>query len=1521
MSELRSLFSSPSEVADSTDQAMIQGITGQFPIVGRRYRLDIGNLVAQRKDYTHLDEKKAILSGSSLTYPIKGSAVLTDVTSGKVVDRVDNYTFCDTYHLTGKHTVIYSGNNYVASNLLVRLPGVFVRHTNTGDLEAEFNTGTGQSFTILLYPKEQMFRLEVGGSEVPVAVLLHTVLGVANTTVEKYVPPGIWEKNLAAVQGKEDRYVTTLYNKFVASYQQNKKDSIETKITKLREAVMKGELSKVTTKITMGVEKNTMDPEIFLLALKNLVLVYRGDKEEDNRDSLQFKRVQGLSDFISNRFDKNSDVVKKAALRIKFNLDRFISNSAGVPTVRQILGTKPFNKVFTDFIVNSTLSSTPTETNPIESIESVGKVTLIGPKEGGAGSERMIPMEARNIHASNLGILDPSRTPESSSAGIDLRFTIAAKRDKQGLLYTTVKDKSGQMKDVSVQELMNSTVGFPNQETENNLPTDKIHAQVKGKMREVQRRDVDYWIADSTHQYTITTNLVPFLNLNHPGRLTMAGKAITQALSIENREVPLVQSVDDKGVPFSKSLGHMISTKSPVDGVVISVSNERVSIKATDGRVVDIDLVKNLPFNMKGFIDDMAPKVKQGDRVSKGQLLADNNYTKDGHLTLGRNLYCGYMPYKGFNHEDGLVLSRSCASELSSNHAYKYSYDLKADTITMKSLFRRFFPSEFSAAQVDKLDDRGIIKQGQVLNYGDPIYAFLEKKVPSEIDRALGRLDKQLSVPYRKVVEVWEHEEQGQVVDVFSDHTSLRVIVKSVKPLTIGDKLTGLHGNKGIVSLILEDHEMPHSKTTGKPLDILLNPASVTSRINYGQIAEVAAAKIASKVGTPYKVRNFQSFGTEGAMSGLKKELGSHGLSDTDEVYDPKTGKKFGDILCGPQYFLKLFKTTDSNYSARNVGKYDSYLQPAKGGDEGAKGIGYMEMLGLLGSDARKNLKEIATIKSEKNEEYWGKFQRGEPLPKPKVTFATRKFFDYLKGAGIHVREENGDLVAAPMTDVDTLQMSHGAIQNASVIAAKNNQVEKGGLFDLGATGGLTGTKWSHYKLSEPVLNPIFEKPVRTILGLTGTDVEGIASGSIGVHVIDKGNVSLHSTTTGEELKRIRTSFTVPEAKELIKKAATQDPYGLLVGGEAFKAMLSHIHPETELRATSDMYKSTKAVAKKDVLAKRMKYLKGLVNTGLDKPESAYVIQHVPILPPVMRPVIDKGANNIEFGDLNKLYKEMILSDQEGVAGLKDILPASEMVSQRKGLYDSIKAVAGLGSATGPSSSKQELKGIIRAITGDEGPKMGMFHSRILKRNQDMSGRSTIYAAPDVGFNQAKFPKDMMWSMFKMHIIRELVRNGMRFPEAKVAYDNKTLAAQNMFNKLSKEIPIILNRPPTLMKTNEMAVYGIPIEEKTIGLNILHLPGYAADFDGDALMTYLPTTPEAIQEAKQKLLPSRHLSDARLGYGNSMFAPGHEAILGSVHLTRPNTDERVHDFKTESEALEALHAGKINDNTPIRITP
>jgi DNA-directed RNA polymerase subunit beta len=476
------------------------------------------------------------------------------------------------------------------------------------------------------------------------------------------------------------------------------------------------------------------------------------------------------------------------------------------------------------------------------------------------------------------------------------------------------------------------------------------------------------------------------------------------------------------------------------------------------------------------------------------------------------------MPYKGYNHEDGLVISRSCADGLSSHHAYKIDYDVQPTTVLRKSLIARYFPGKYTKEQLEKLDEQGFPKVGATFHHGDPVYIVLEKREPTPEDKMLGRLHKTLVLPYRPVSEVWNHDEPGLVVDAHTEGKAIRILMRSVKPLEVGDKLTGLHGNKGIVSLILNDNEMPFNKSNGKPADIVLNPASVTSRINLGQLMETVAGKIAQKTGKPYLIHNFSKNSNIGE---LHKELRDHGIDDSEMFVDPKTGKDLGKVLTGPQYFIKLYKTSDQNYSARSVGGYDNTMQPTKGGEEGSKSVGYMEMLGLMGSDARKNLKEIATLKSEENSEFWSKFATGQPLPKPKTTFATNKFFNYLNAAGVKTTISDGRITASPMTDKDILAMSNGAIKEPLMLSTKNLEPEKGGLFDAALTGGVRGNKWSHYKLAESVVNPVFERPVKALLGLKTKEFEDLAHGTLGVVHGGGGVFHLHDTTTGKHVKTI----------------------------------------------------------------------------------------------------------------------------------------------------------------------------------------------------------------------------------------------------------------------------------------------------------------------------------------------------------------------------------------------------------------
>lgn len=377
------------------------------------------------------------------------------------------------------------------------------------------------------------------------------------------------------------------------------------------------------------------------------------------------------------------------------------------------------------------------------------------------------------------------------------------------------------------------------------------------------------------------------------------------------------------------------------------------------------------------------------------------------------------------------------------------------------------------------------------------------------------------------------------------------------------------------------------------------------------------------------------------------------------------------------------------------------------------------------------------------------------------------------------------------------------------------------------------------------------------------------------------------------------------------------DPESLAVSGNALHQMLSSIDPDVQITALKAEIKETRSPSKRDAIIKKIKYLAGLQKVDL-KPQNAYILHNVPVTPPMVRPSIPMGGNRIEFADVNTLYRDHMLVNN-GLKDNLDFLPHDMLINERKDSYNGLKAVFGLGDAVSGGARGKDLKGYIQQIAGDTGPKGGFFHNKLLKKKQDFSGRATIYAEPNLGFNEVAAPKDMLWTMYEFHIIRDLVRNGYDLMAARKAVQNRDVAATNSFNKVIKQVPVILNRAPTLMRTNITAHFPVPIEGKTLGINPLHLPMYAGDFDGDALTLHVPMTPEAVEEAKKKLLPQQHIYDFRKGQGASMVAPGHEAVIGSMALTEPDMTQEPRIFKSEAEVLAALERGEINDNTPIKI--
>lgn len=514
--ELRAIFSSPAEINAETDKAIIEGITKTFPVEDAHYRIEVENVHAEVKKFDHRDEKDAILKGKSLTYPIRGTLKMYDKKTDRLVDTVKNFNLADSFALTGKHTAIYSGNNYNIANLIKLKPGVYTRSRDNDELESAFNTGSGANFSLILDPETLIFNIRAGSAKsagVPILPILKKVFGIEPVEISRFVPKEILDENIKKTTGMETRAVQNLYSKMVNKAVQDKSLTLDEKAAALREAMENSTLNEMTTETTLGKSFTHVNSEVLMRAMKNLVDISKGDREEDNRDSLQFKKVESLPDFISSHFDKRHASVSAPVRLMTRGLSKVDKNN---PSIRDAIAAKPFSKVFSQFLSGSSLATTPTETNPIESIENVAKATIIGPKYGGISSIEGVPDEARNIDPSHLGILDPSRTPESKSAGIDLRFTLTSRRDKEGNMYARTLDKSGTAQYLSVHEMAKSTIGFPDQM---NSKSPTVMAQVNGKFKEVPRAQVDAWIPAGSDIFTATTNLVPYLNSNHPGRL------------------------------------------------------------------------------------------------------------------------------------------------------------------------------------------------------------------------------------------------------------------------------------------------------------------------------------------------------------------------------------------------------------------------------------------------------------------------------------------------------------------------------------------------------------------------------------------------------------------------------------------------------------------------------------------------------------------------------------------------------------------------------------------------------------------------------------------------------------------------------------------------------------------------------------------------------------------------------------------------------------------------------------------
>jgi DNA-directed RNA polymerase beta subunit/DNA-directed RNA polymerase beta' subunit len=1297
---------------------------------------------------------------------------------------------------------IVDGNSYNIDYQFRLKPGAYLRKKQNGEIETHINPIGFPNARVTIDPKTLGLSVGIGQANINALAFLHA-LDVTTAEQEHILGSDIYKANLNKLNLDKE------LSKLEQSISKGEKLDKGQLSKLLKEKLDTAKLDPRVTGITLGKPFKDLGAGTIKAIIQKTIAGSKGLVEPDERDAMAFKNVFAVDDFVKERLSGRNKYqlawqVKSALVKDK--------------PIKESLSSKFLDSMIHPLFTSSAISEFSSRTNQLQQLGAFRKVTSTG--EGGIMNEQAITTDMQAVHPTQAYFVDPLNTPESQKAGIAVQFTHDVEIKDHEAHAPFINTKTGKRELKSSIDLFNEHVLLPGAAS----PDGTIAAIHKGKQIQVKPEQITYKPIHIHQAFSEGALIAPALNYNQGSRASMRTRHAAQAVSLVDREAPLVQSLHPSGSTYEQEVAKKMALIAPEDLTFVEKKNDRLFFKTKDNKLVDSAFWNHDVGTNKSFINHETDHLTPGMKFTQGQIIADSNFTKNGTLALGKNLKTAYMPWHGLNFEDGIIVSESGAKKLTSQHMAQHDFDVHNGVTRMsKAAYLAMFPGKYTKEQLDKLDENGVAKQGIVLQPGDPMHLKIDKHQGTKEDAILGRLHKSLVSPYRDHSEVWTHVTPGTVVDSVLDKTFGKINVKYEAPAQVGDKLANRHGAKGVISAIIPDIEMPQNKKN-EVTDVIISPMSVISRMSMGQILETAASKIAKKTGETYKIGSFDN---KDHVSRIQHDLAKHKLSDTEELFDKQTGHSYGKILTGYPIMQKLFKLSHGNLSARELGAYDSDHQPMRGGDTGSKAIDQLTLYGLLAHGHRNILNEISTVKGDYNPDFWQRLQMGLPLPKPQTPFVYKKFEGLLAASGVNVRQDGSQKILAPFTDKDTDAIAgENHIQNFKMLNYDMEPV-KGGLFDTQITGGMKGTKWAKFTLPNAIPNPLFETAIKNILTIDDKTFKGLLNHTVNVN--------------GK------------------------------TGHEAFESMLGNIQVKQEIDSTKQALKTATKTGK-DKYLKKLKLLKALESQKLH-PKDAYMMSKVPVVPPQFRPVIQLPNGSLSKSSLNILYRDAGL-----VAGsIKEHGLDGDLYSA---LYHSVGAIQGVKDPISPQAQKQNVKGAIQIITGST-PKTGFFQSKVIRKQQDLSARATIALDNNLHMDQISIPIDMAKSIYKPFATKLLIDQGYSAKDAHDHIDKWSHIGKIAIMNEMNQRPIMMNRAPSLHRFSIMSFKPtVNTTDSTVLIPGLIVKPFGADFDGDTVMLHVPVGEKARKEAL-KMLPSNNLYNAKAMDLN--YTPDQESIMG-LHL-------------------------------------
>ncbi len=764
----------------------------------------------------------------------------------------------------------------------------------------------------------------------------------------------------------------------------------------------------LTEKITT--KDRVLKPEDVLMVLREIIRLNNNpEAKPDQIDHLGNRRVRPFTEFLINR-------LRLGLMRMERTVkDRMSTLDITTMVPVQLINPKPVMAVVKQFFTSSQMCQFMDNENPLAELEHKRRLTATGP--GGLKRERA-GFEVRDVQPSHYGRICPIQTPEGPNIGLVGHLASYARINSYGFLETPyLKVKKGkvtsEVKYFSAyeEEKYNIASGAIPVDEKGNITALRVEARVKGSPDIIDKNEVDFIDVSPQQSISIATSLIPFLQNDDANRALMGSNMQRQSVPLISPEPPLVMTGVEERV--AKDSGQVIVSEN--DGTVTGVDAEHIKVGS-----------KN--YELKTFVRTnqytcfhQKPIVKKGEKVKKGQILTDGGSISKGHLALGQNVLIAFLPWRGGNFEDAMLISERLVKDdvYTSIYIDSFTCDVR-ETKLGPEVTTSDIPN-VSEEKLKDLDEEGIVRIGAEVGPNDILVGKISPKGEAELtseERLLRAIFGEKAKDVKDTSLRMEHGKRGRVIEVriFSRDLGhklnpgvikrIEVEIAQIRKVRAGDKLAGRHGNKGVIAKVLPIEEMPFMED-GRPVDMIINPLSVVSRMNLGQVLETHLG---------WAAKNLDYHAVTPALSGaneddIKQELKKAGLPENGKIvlYDGRTGQAFPQsVTVGYLYMMKLIHMVEDKIHMRSIGPYSLITQQPLGGKAqfGGQRFGEMEVWALEGYGAAHSLQEVLTIKSDDvigRATTYESILKGEEIKEPNLPASFNLLVNELRSIGLNV--------------------------------------------------------------------------------------------------------------------------------------------------------------------------------------------------------------------------------------------------------------------------------------------------------------------------------------------------------------------------------------------------------------------------------------------------------------------------------------------------------------------------------------